>query len=548
MREWIKLRRGKGSGSLKKLKKYLTSLKLVIQFVSRDRDLPKASPSEPSPSIGKPAPKPVRVLGLRLRNLPADLTPTAAMEVMEAALWLNKGAAADFVHMSLSPHPNDGILDDATWRLIWEVYARELGLDRVPAIVVTHGDGHKRWRKRTGDARPIYHEHAAISLVDPRSRKRLPVTDMLQRIEIAKAYVERRWGVTISKPRERLRWKPYQRERRDILARLGREHREAEVRREKVALPERPALARQRKRDDRMRYLRRKETVAAVRSVLATIDRMPETWTALQDKLAEHGLKYQVGRFRVGKPDEVTARFVFAEPHAAQIPASAVGAQWRLDRVVEVLGPSPIPAPAASRGGRRQKLLDRLPDVLGHAPQDVLDTLAAHGLAYEVRVHRGAERAATVGWLRDTGSGQVERASGPLALSALKKRFDPAAFRMFVDVTLSDPSVRAPEQISATPNAVSSAGPDAETGPMEPTINPPDVDQNQSLNGDETESTRTISPPAPSGLPVSLMEAEQSRSAAVSTAVDAIGNYALEADAVAETPHAVPVSSTSFQP
>ena len=189
-----------------------------------------------------------RFISFRTENMAPGLTHDAAVGVIDSLCRLHAGQADDVGHLTLSPHPEEHF-SESTWKQIWQVYLRETGLQEHFAVVVRHGDGHTRWRDRHRSSAPLVHEHGTVALTHPLTYQRMPITDIVQKLEIADAYVEYRWG----RPRSRSRgvpMKPEQWSRYLEMRRLGAEHRRMDARGETAPLPEPPDLKRQR-RDQR---------------------------------------------------------------------------------------------------------------------------------------------------------------------------------------------------------------------------------------------------------------------------------------------------------
>lgn len=377
-----------------------------------------------------------RFLGFRTSNLPSGLSLEAVTGVMDSVLRLHRGAAADVLHLTLAPHPEERLVDPAIWNEIWTGYRGELGLLGNFCVMVRHGDGHKNFRAQNDWPDELVHEHGIFPLVHPTTFRRMPITDIVQRLEIFDGYVEARWGLCRSRARN-IRLTVEQRERLETLRELGARHREMDARGEPAALPAPPDLARQRRNDRKRRYQADKVVALEVRHRLSTLGRNPMTWGDLKEELAHRGLEYRVDHYRPSIPPQLSGRFYLVDgpPPAEGVAASSVAPKWKLDRLVSSLGPCELGPrrqdprgqgrPAQDHRGRRSIRKSTLPPLL--LPMSIahaITLLAEAGLSYETRPLRTKRgRQTFIGYLKEARTGHLRRATGSWSLSQLTRRF-----------------------------------------------------------------------------------------------------------------------------
>ena len=414
----FKTRRG-----ARRLKFYTTGPKLELS--SRTSGKKHERQPEPVPSTAPSSGSHPRFISFRTRNLPRGISHDAAAGIIDSLCRLHFGHADDVGHLSLSPHPEERF-SDTTWDLIWQVYASEIGLRDHLAVIVRHGDGHTRWRDRHGSNEPLVHEHGTLALINQHTLQRTPITDVVQKLEIADAYVEYRWG----RPRARSRgvkMKPEQWSRFLEMRRLGKLHRLMDARGEPAPLPEPPDLYQQRRDQRRRRYLADKSVASEIRDKLSDLVLFPPTWDGFRKALAERGLEYRIGVFRPGDPPRYSGRIHMKDDRGARrgVAAPTVRPSLGLDALVTILGPYD-PADALNTpvrpSGPRKAPLPAL-DGVAALPQ-AMELLANAGFRYEFRSHRSSlGKEIDVGYVRSDRTGRLQRADGGWALSNLKRRF-----------------------------------------------------------------------------------------------------------------------------
>ncbi len=414
-----------------------------------------------------------RFLGFRTRNLPSGLSLEAAAGVMDSVLRLNRGAADDVLHLTLTPHPEERLIDPATWDQIWTVYAGELGLLGNFCVMVRHGDGHKDFRQQNDWPHALVHEHGIIPLVHPTTFRRMPITDIVQRLEIGDGYVESRWGLCRSRDRN-IRMTAEQRQRLEMLRELGAQHREMDARGEPVALPTPPDLARQRRNDRKRRYEADKSVAFEVRHRLSTLERDPATWGDLEEELAHRGLEYRVDYYRPSNPPQLSGRFYLVDgpPPAEGVAGSSVAPKWKLDRLISSLGPcEPGPERQDCLGQRHRRRRSirgstlpppQPPTSIEHA----ITLLAEAKLSYEVRPQRTKRgRQTFIGYLKDARNGKLRRATGSWSLSRLIRCFGAGTVQVLQHRMLAPP----PDD---TRSGLDEPAPSASTGDPPPNLEP----------------------------------------------------------------------------